>query len=582
MSYSKYFRSSNIPQTQPIPGQNMEKNNAGGYSYVVSDWDRLQRFLILGSEGNTYYVSEKKMTLDNAKCVERCLAEDGKRVVDMICEISDQGRAAKNTPAIFALAMAASYGLEKINPIKRTEKAEKGKNKKAKISDTNNSEYNNACETRKYALEAFSSRKVVRTGTHLFEFAQFVNTFRGWGPSLHNAFMNWYHSMPISELSYQIVKYPSRITEEGSPSSRWSHRDILRKRLGASKEKNRNAAFDYAVHGTENLWKNTGWANKGKAKDDLKPIIGDIKIRDAKDASEVSSIISEYGLPHECVPTQYKKDHSVLESLLPNMPLHALVRNLGSMTANGFLQPLSKQVSYIVETLKNEKYIHKSRMHPITLLSAIKVYSSGRGMKGSLTWTPIGNIVDALNDAMYMSFDNVEPTNKNIFLALDVSGSMGGSIVCGMEHITAREAVACMSLATAKTEKNYHIMGFSTNFVNLNISPKQRIDQVCHYMSSMPFGGTDCSLPMVYALEKKMDVDTFIIYTDNETYAGVKHPSECLKEYRKKINPRAKMIVVATSATEFSIGCDNDPLVLQVAGFDSAAPAIISDFIRNN
>ena len=188
MSYSKYFNAKNIPQTQPIPGENMKQNNAGGYSYVISDWDRLQRFLILGSEGNTYYVSERKMTLDNAECVKKCLAEDGKRVVDMICEISDNGRAAKNTPAIFALAMAASYGLEKINPVSK--KISKNNKNKSKNSSSDDSAYNAACETRKYALEIFSSRKVVRTGTHLFEFAQFVNTFRGWGPSLHKAFMD--------------------------------------------------------------------------------------------------------------------------------------------------------------------------------------------------------------------------------------------------------------------------------------------------------------------------------------------------------------------------------------------------------
>ena len=39
--------------------------------------------------------------------------------------------------------------------------------------------------TRKAALEALPQRR--RTGTHLFQFAQFVEGFRGWGRSLRRA-----------------------------------------------------------------------------------------------------------------------------------------------------------------------------------------------------------------------------------------------------------------------------------------------------------------------------------------------------------------------------------------------------------
>ena len=33
-------------------------------------------------------------------------------------------------------------------------------------------------------------------------------------------------------------------------------------------------------------------------------------------------------------------------------------------------------------------------------------------------------------------------------------------------------------------------------------------------------GGTDCAQPMLYAKRKKLAVDVFIVYTDNETWAG--------------------------------------------------------------
>src|ERR1700680_4407499 len=112
-SYSKYLtKRANTPQSQPIPGleHRMEQNEAGGYVFPVDDWTRPDRFLIMGTEGNAYYATEKELTLANLKAVERCIKVDGLRTVARIVEISDQGRAVKNRPALLALAYAAKKG----------------------------------------------------------------------------------------------------------------------------------------------------------------------------------------------------------------------------------------------------------------------------------------------------------------------------------------------------------------------------------------------------------------------------------------------------------------------------------------
>ena len=131
---------------QPIPGSGQVQNNARGFAWAVDNWTRLDRFLILGTDGGTFYVGERKLTIDNAQAVLDCLAEDGLKTVDRIVEISTNGRAAKNDPALFALAIAAA--------------------------DSNEA-------TRKAALAALP--KVARIGTHLFHFMHFVEGFRGWG-----------------------------------------------------------------------------------------------------------------------------------------------------------------------------------------------------------------------------------------------------------------------------------------------------------------------------------------------------------------------------------------------------------------
>lgn len=117
-----------------------------GYRLEHHDWARLRRFLVLGSEGGSYYAGEFTLTRENAQAVERSIHEDGPRAVSEISRVSEEGQAPKNDPALFALAMAAGLGDE---------------------------------PTRRAALEALP--RVARTGTHLFEFATFVEQFRGWG-----------------------------------------------------------------------------------------------------------------------------------------------------------------------------------------------------------------------------------------------------------------------------------------------------------------------------------------------------------------------------------------------------------------
>lgn len=97
-------------------------------------------------------------------------------------------------------------------------------------------------------------------------------------------------------------------------------------------------------------------------------------------------------------------------------------------------------------------------------------------------------------------------------------------------------------------------------------------------MSGLPFGGTDCALPMVWARKHKVEVDTFAVYTDNETWAGDMHPHQALREYRDWSGIDARLVVIGMTATDFTIADPTDPGMLDVAGFDSAVPMLLNNF----
>ncbi len=91
MSYQAYttYNTKVTPQSEPIPGSNQVPNTAGGHSFEVDIWTRLNRFLILGTEGGTYYIRQKELTKENAKSIKKCILEDGKPNCSSVGKRSD-------------------------------------------------------------------------------------------------------------------------------------------------------------------------------------------------------------------------------------------------------------------------------------------------------------------------------------------------------------------------------------------------------------------------------------------------------------------------------------------------------------
>jgi 60 kDa SS-A/Ro ribonucleoprotein len=190
----------------------------------------------------------------------------------------------------------------------------------------------------------------------------------------------------------------------------------------------------------------------------------------------------------------------------------------------------------------------------------------------------------------------VTPTGKRWVLGVDVSGSMDSGVIAGVSGLRPRHAAAAMALVTAAVEPQHVIYGFTSGMgtlieapsrfpdypaglTQLAISPRQRLDDVLAYMRGLPFGGTDCALPMLYATRAKLEVDAFVIYTDSETWAGSIHPAQALQRYREQSGRAAKLIVVGLVANGFSIADPDDAGMLDVVGFDSATPDVIAAFV---
>jgi 60 kDa SS-A/Ro ribonucleoprotein len=530
------------PQSEPIPDTTQVPNSAGGYAWPVDQWVRLDRFLVLGSEAGTYYISERKLTQDNAQVVVECLAEDGPRLVRRIVELSLAGRAPKNDPALFALAIAAGLG---------------------------------DAATKALVWEALP--QVARTGTHLFHWLQYVQAFRGWGRGVRRAVAAWYTTKAPGDLMYQVLKYPSR---DG-----WAHRDALRLAHPKAPSVAHDLVFRYATKGWEGVVTLEGVDDM-----DVVQTIEAVEALKHQAPGLAAVTITRHGLTREMVPTELLTHAVVWEALLDRMPLTALIRNLGVMSKVGLLVPMGDAVRTITARLGDRKALTAARVHPIALLAALKTYAQGHGMKGKNSWRPVPQVVDALDRAFYLAFENAPTTGQRVMLALDVSGSMSARVL-GMEYLDCREASAAMALVTAASEPHHMFTAFTagsypsrwsprlgSGLSTLSISPRQRLDDVVERISGLTFGGTDCALPMLEALKHRWPIDLFVVYTDSETWAGQVHPAQALRRYRERMGIPARLVVVGMASNGFSIADPRDAGMLDVVGFDTATPQVIADF----
>ncbi len=400
MSYLAHVITVPTPQSEPLPGReaDMVANSAAGYVFPVDDFTRLRRFLILGSEGGSYYATERRLTLDNAAAVKLCIQQDGRRAVDEILNAS-QGAAPRIAPPLFALALAASCGDE---------------------------------DTRRYAFSVLP--RVARTASHLFQFVEYAHSMRGWGRAMKRAISDWYAAQGTPEaVAYQVVKYRQR--------NGWRHADLLRVAHPAGRERPQLDPI-YA------------WLTQGVLPPTDDPAYDIIHAfarvqQNGDDQQLVAEAIRRHNLTWEMIPNAAKGDKAVWEALFEKMPMTAAIRNLNTLTRLGIISPLSDAAVEMANWLADGKRLRRARIHPIAILTALMTYRAGKGVRGSQTWDPVPSIVDALDAAFDKSFAYAPRTGQRFYLGIDVSGSMAHGNVAGVPGLTPRMGAAAMAMAMA-------------------------------------------------------------------------------------------------------------------------------------
>jgi 60 kDa SS-A/Ro ribonucleoprotein len=158
--------------------------------------------------------------------------------------------------------------------------------------------------------------------------------------------------------------------------------------------------------------------------------------------------------------------------------------------------------------------------------------------------------------------------------AVDVSGSMSSYTVTSV-GLTCCEVATTMALASAKAERNYMIRGFSTQFSDLQITAKDSFHTALQKVRRQNFGATDASVAYDWMIQNRLKADVICFWTDCESWAGRRHPSQALADYRAKVNANAKAVYVTLVPNQISLADPSDPNSWDLAGFDPATPRLL-------
>ena len=145
--------------------------------------------------------------------------------------------------------------------------------------------------------------------------------------------------------------------------------------------------------------------------------------------------------------------------------------------------------------------------------------------------------------------------------------------------MTVVEATAAVAMVTAATEPEARFVAFDNRAWELDgVSSRRLLGDVASYLKSQIAGGTDVSQPILWATHNRVKVDSFQILTDGQTWQGSVHPFKAMEVYRNRINPDARLSVVAMTPTAHSVVAPWDEKSIDVSGFDASVPQILADF----
>jgi 60 kDa SS-A/Ro ribonucleoprotein len=396
--------------------------------------------------------------------------------------------------------------------------------------------------TNRAALDAMPS--LARTGEQLFQFVHYASAFRGWGRGLRAAVAGWYINRPVGELERLLLKYPSGYG--------WSHADLIRLAHPETSSLSRNTLFRWlAQKETAGLSEHGLWQADACE-----------RLKSTQDEAEAARLVRDFRLAPAMVPAQFEQSATVWGALVESMSYDSLLGSLAAMARAGLIPDGGVLSAEAARRIADPTRVGRSGLHPVAMLLA---------QTDCERCNTAAAVLEALKSAFRLAIRNVNATGRRLYVAVDDSEQMHASVCSGTQELTASRAAEAMAGIAEAVEAGATVMRFG-NAVQVMSAAAHRMVET----SGNCAGSHDVSTVFRDALNRDIAADAFIVYTSSP----VRIDSHALEQYRERSGIAARLIAVAMSAAPGTIVAADDPLQLNIGGFDASVPEVIAAFLH--
>jgi 60 kDa SS-A/Ro ribonucleoprotein len=242
-----------------------------------------------------------------------------------------------------------------------------------------------------------------------------------------------------------------------------------------------------------------------------------------------------------------------------------------------------EMIKMIADRLRDPEEIKGARAFPYQLLSAYM----------NATSVP-GEIQEALQDAMEIAVDNIPRINGNVYVFVDVSGSMGSAITGGFgrrrgSSMRCIDVAALISAAIMRTNKQAIIVPFAGELRHTRLNPRDTVMTNAKILAGMGGGATNIGAGVAWLAHEKKDVDMVIYVSDNQSWIGGRpiwggsnNATYTMQKWDKikKKNPHAKMVCIDIQPYANTQAPDRDD-ILNVGGFSDVVWDVVAQFEKH-
>jgi 60 kDa SS-A/Ro ribonucleoprotein len=248
--------------------------------------------------------------------------------------------------------------------------------------------------------------------------------------------------------------------------------------------------------------------------------------------------------------------------------------NLNTFSRHGVLKN-TEMVNILAQRLSDAALVRQAKVFPYQLLAAFLNVTNDIPQVLSL----------ALQDALEVATEQVPALQGNVFVAIDISGSMQSPVTGEQQGRSSK--VRCLDVAAligaAIMRKNplATIIPFHEVATQTSLTPRDSVMTNARMLASLPSGGTDCSAPLRWINLMNASPSLVIIVSDNESWchANNHQTTPVMKEWSKikARQPDAKLVCIDLAPNTTTQAPDRAD-ILNIGGFSDEVFTLVKNF----